>query len=407
MRILGLDFPGSGPTDTAVDGTVVALHDDGALATSRRVESLPAATAVVAELAGDDPYTLGVNLPLVAPRKAARNRPVDNLVRRRLGVRLPPGGRGAGQPAGEALMAGLAAAGHPCLPWPDRDRRASGLAETHPALVLRALLWEQGGFASRAEHRDAVFRGLVPPAHRRADRPARSQWPDQAAALGLVLAALGRPEGFDTAAARRALDEADDDESVERAAGLLDALLIAGAARRHLLAPETSLFAGERDDGYVVLPADESIRRMVLGEPAPHRRELFPQASLRDRLGDVATLRQLELLDMPGRPQRTEARFDDPPRFEFDNVDEMLWWKHCRQLGGPRLPTEGLAELLVVLEAGGDDARPLRLARSRHRTLSFRFDRPAAWRSLLPPRDGRTHRFRVVAAVYETRPGHS
>jgi hypothetical protein len=104
---------------------------------------------------------------------------------------------------------------------------------------------------------------------------------------------------------------------------------------------------------------------------------------------------------MPGRPQRLEATFDEPPRYEFDNVDEMLWWKHTRHVSGPVLPTEGLHDLAVALDAGSDDAG-LKLTRSRHRTLSFRFEPPAVWRSRLPTRDGRTYAFRVQRAVYDT-----
>jgi hypothetical protein len=65
-------------------------------------------------------------------------------------------------------------------------------------------------------------------------------------------------------------------------------------------------------------------------------------------------------------------------------------------------------ELLVQLESmeGGttDPASQLRLARSRHRTLSFRFDPPDLWRNHVPTRDGRTYPFAVIRAVYETLP---
>jgi hypothetical protein len=107
---------------------------------------------------------------------------------------------------------------------------------------------------------------------------------------------------------------------------------------------------------------------------------------------------------MPGRPQRAEARFRNLPHYEFDNVDEMLWWKHCRHLAGPSLPTEGLSELVVALgeESNGRPAPQLRLMRSRHRTLSFRFEPPATWRKYVPTRDGRTYAFKVVRATFET-----
>jgi len=194
---------------------------------------------------------------------------------------------------------------------------------------------------------------------------------------------------------------------VERAAGLLDALLIAGTARRYLESPEHSLFLGDRDSGYIILPADGFIRRVALADTRPPAVELFPQASLRGRLSAAAKLRSLDLLSVPGKPQRLEATFENRPRYEFDNLDEMMWWKHCRHVAGPRLPTEGLAELLVQLEspaAAGEPSAPLRLARSRHRTLSFRFDPPDVWRAQVPTRDGKTYPFTVLRAVYDTLP---
>ena len=84
----------------------------------------------------------------------------------------------------------------------------------------------------------------------------------------------------------------------------------------------------------------------------------------------------------------------------------MLWWKHCRHLAGPKMPVNGLQEIQIELEAeGSSPAATLRLVRSRHQALSFRFDRPEAWRRHLPTRDNRTYPFRVLRAVYETAPG--
>jgi hypothetical protein len=154
----------------------------------------------------------------------------------------------------------------------------------------------------------------------------------------------------------------------------------------------------------VILPADGFVRRLALAGGAEPAGGLFPQTSLRERLGEHAQVRSGELLSVPGRPQRTEAVFRDPPRYEFDNLDEMLWWKHCRHLAGPRLPTRGLHELHVALEHGREGAAPLKLQRSRHRTLSFRFEPPALWRASVPTRDGRTYPFRVLRAIYETLP---
>jgi hypothetical protein len=145
---------------------------------------------------------------------------------------------------------------------------------------------------------------------------------------------------------------------------------------------------------------------LALSGTATPTGQLFPQASLRQRLGPHSQLRSVELLSVPGRPQRTEASFKEPPHYEFDNRDEMLWWKHCRHLAGPSLPTEGLHELLVVLESqtAAEEDQPLKLQRSRHQTLSFRFEPPAAWRVHMATRDGKSYPFRVLRAVYETAP---
>ena len=144
MRILGLDLPGG---QAVPGGTLVLLDDQGRVAEWRRAASLPEVAAAVGDLCGDEPFLLGVDIPTVVPQKAAKGRPVENLVRRRLGFRMPPGGRAtlSAEPHGvivEALIAGLAAAGQPCLPYPDRDRRKPGLAEVLPGLTLKALLWQ-------------------------------------------------------------------------------------------------------------------------------------------------------------------------------------------------------------------------------------------------------------------------
>jgi len=113
------------------------------------------------------------------------------------------------------------------------------------------------------------------------------------------------------------------------------------------------------------------------------------------------------LVAMPGRPPRLEALFEgSPPRYEFDNLDEMLWWKHCRHLAGPELPLDGLEELAVRLDGPHPDGGPvLRLLRSRHKVLSFRFEPPGAWRGRIATRDGRTYPFQVLRATYEVRSG--
>ena len=405
MRILGADLPREVRGESAPESTLVLLGDEGRVAAVEHAATLPALAAAVARLAQGEPFVLGVNARDLATARP-RPRPVDGLVRRRLGLRLTPRER-AGEATGlsaEALIAALAATGQPCLPYPDRDRRQSGLAEAYPALTLKVLLWEASPLA-RAEDpavREQLFRACSAPPYRGA---AAGSWAERAVALDGMFGALARASDFDLDPTQKALAAASGEREIERAAAIFDATLLAGTARRHLERPEASLFLGDPQRGYLILPADALVRRLaVSGSAAPVSR-LFPRASLRERLGPHAQLRPAELFPVRGGGLRTEASFDEPPAYEFDNLDEMLWWKHCRHVSGPGLPTEGLSELVVTVGAGGAaDDPPLKLRRSRHRTLSFRFEPPAAWRARVPTRDGRTYPFRVLRAVYETLP---
>jgi hypothetical protein len=323
-------------------------------------------------------------------------------VQRRLGVRLPFV-RGGAAPAvsGADLLAALATAGQPCLPYPDRDRRQSGLAEIHPELVLKSALWESSMAAAARElpQRDALLRAMTVPSYR-GPRSARSTVAERWCAVDLALRIAGSADGFDLRVAREELARGTTDGAVRRAASLLDASLLAGAARRYLEEPERCAFVGARESGYTILPADAFVRRIALRESArvPDRARLFPRATLQQRLAAHASLRPLELLDLGGRGQRLEAVFETPPVYEFDNLDEMMWWKHCRHLDGPDVPVEGLEEMVVRLDA--DDAH-LRLVRSRHKTLSFRFEPAQSWRQRIAPRDGKTYPFRVLRATFE------
>lgn len=408
MRVFGADLAAlaePGAADAA--GTVVLLGADGRVATLRRVASIAEAAGGIAELSGEDePYLAAVNLPVVVPEKASKARPFEGLIRRRLGWKMPPGGRASLSPmrggvGGEALASALAAAGHPCLPYPDRDGRKSGLAEIHAPLVLKALLWEGSPAGATPQHpdRENAIRAYGPLPYRAAAAGTRSTWAERAVALDLVLRGLGFLEGYDLQPAWQALGTAANDRDVEAAGSLLDATLLASTARRYLDEPEACAFVGAREIGYTILPSDGFVRRLVLHERTrPERSGLFPKASLRELLGGHGELRALDLLPVPGRAQRFEAVFERPPLYEFDNLDEMLWWKHCRHLGGFELPVEGLAELAVRL--GEDDGVTLRLVRSRHKTLSFRFEPPTSWRARAMPRDGKTYAFRVLRATY-------
>ncbi len=411
MNIVGVDIQRAPPGDTPAEHTLVVLDESGNVERTQRLNSLPEVAAWVGDHVGSEPFLLGVNVPVVVPAKPARSRPVENLVRRRFGSRLPAGGRGALSAAplgvaGETLLAGLAAAGRPCLPYPDRNRRQSGLVECHPALIVKALAWEASPLARSPERpeRDELFRAYAPPAYRSAHIKSRCGWAEQAVALDLALGTLAGAQGFDTTPARRALDGASSGTDVERAGALLDAALIAGTARRYLASPESCVFLGDQENGYLILPADGYLRRLALSDARKSRGRLFPQASLRERLGTYAQLRSADLLTVPGRPQRTEATFREHPCYEFDNLDEMLWWKHCRHVKGPGLPTEGLQELHVSLSLDADELELLKLVRSRHRTLSFRFEPPASWRAHVPTRDGKPYPFTVHRAIYDTLP---
>jgi len=391
--------------------TVVRVGPDGGIEDVARPGSIPELIAEVGRLAGDEPFLLGLDVPVVVPAKNAKSRQVDNLVRRRLGVKLEPGGRTAlaalAEPvSGESLLAGLAAAGHACLSYPERDRRTSGLAEIHPGPVLKALLWQGSALASGSDGPGLAeaLHAYGAPAFRRNEIRGKPSWRDRASTFDLVVRALADVARFDLGPARDALSAAGGETDLDRAISLFDAALIAGTLLRYVDAPESCVFVGQREHGYTILPADGFIRQQVLRDGAPEGTALFPAKSLRETLSPIARVRSLDLLPVGGRPQRLDATFDTPPLYEFDNVDEMLWWKHCRHLSGPALPIDGLQELHVRL---GDRPRPddraLRLTRSRHRTLSFRFDPPDSWRAQLPTRDGKVYPFRVLRAVYESR----
>ncbi len=407
MRILGVELSREG-SPGAAEHTLVSLDPHGRIATTLRVSSVPAIASGVAQLAAGEPFVLGVNVPVVAPAKPARPRRIELLVQRRLGTRIHAWSRAPATGArvtGDALLAGLATAGAPCLAYPDRDGRRSGLAEIYPELTLRSLLWESSALAaSETPRAHELLRAFGVPPYRRARMPARSGWAAQATALDLVLRLLRPIDGFDVAHASAELARAAGPDEIERAGALLDAALIAGTARRYIESPDASVFVGDVESGYVILPADGRVRRVLTADLRPRPAQLFPRASIQERLGPEARVQPVDLLPIPGRPQPFEATFAHAPQYEFDNVDEMVWWKHTRHLDGPVLPTEGLRELVVRLDHA-DSAGDLRLLRSRHRTPSFRFDPPKAWRQLVPTRDGRTYAFRVVRATFDTLAG--
>jgi predicted RNase H-like nuclease len=402
MRIFGADLRDLDGASGV--GTLAALDAEGSVASVTRFGDAPALAREVSKQAAGEPFLVALDVPIVGA-VSGKPRRVDGWIRRRMGVRLPVSGSPASFVSGSELVNAFATAGIPCLPFPDRDRRQSGFAEIHPELVVKALIWERSAAVTAHElpDREAVLRALEVPDYRIA-RQARAGWAERYAALDAALRAVSGSSGFDV---RPAFDElllAASDQAVAAAASVFDAALLAGAARRYLEEPERCAFIGLRETGYVVLPADAFVRRVALREPSGRAENaaLFPRATLETRLAPHAVVRPSALLDMPGHAQQLEAVFDTQPRYEFDNLDEMMWWKHCRHLAGPELPTDGLTEIVVKLEGGTDDAgMNLRLVRSRHKTLSFRFEPPAAWRPRVPPRDGKTYGFRVVRAAFD------
>jgi hypothetical protein len=399
MRILGADVRELTATDGS--GTVVALDATGSISALAPVEGVASLAREVARLAAGEPFLLAVDVAVQGAATADKPRRLERALQRRLGVRLPAPLPGA--VTGFDLLAGLAAAGHPCLPYPDRDRRRSGLAEIHPEFVLKALIWEASAAVDAKElpDRESLLRAVEPPAYR-GTKLTRAGWAARWSAVDAAARSVAVAAGFDVSGAREELQRAVTLDGVSRAASHLDASLLAGTAHRYVSEPERCAFVGERESGYVILPADAFVRRAALREAGglAERARLFPQASLQQRLAGRAALKPLELLGIPGRGQHVEAVFEAPPLYEFDNLDEMLWWKHCRHLDGGEVPADGLRELVVRLDGMGVE-QTLRLARSRHKTISFRFDPPQAWRAKVPPRDGRTYPFRILRAVYE------
>ena len=87
-------------------------------------------------------------------------------------------------------------------------------------------------------------------------------------------------------------------------------------------------------------------------------------------------------------------------------VGDAKFALHLLPSGSVRPDKTCLVTNAVVVDpeesGGASSGTSLRLVRSRHRTLSFRFDPPAAWRNRVPTRDGKTYPLQVQRAVYET-----
>ncbi len=404
MNVFGADLAQGIPEKGSPEWTLVSTDGSGTVTEIRRPSSLPGLVAEIAALTGEDPFLLGVNIPVVIPARPTRSRPFEGLLRKKFGARLTAGNRAEDRRiTGEQLLGALASAGYACLTYPDRNSHNSGLAEIHPGPALKGLLWSGSrvGDGLGDTEREKFCKSYKLPVYRRAGARKRSGPEEIASTLDLLIRSLSTTRGYDFKPVLDALATVEGDEDADRAASLFDACVIAGTARRHLDTPESCVFVGERETGYTILPSDDFLRRLLLPAPSGRRGKLFPQATLEESLGEMAEIRSPDLLAVRGRPRKLQAVFREIPCYEFENVDEMLWWKRCRHVGGPALPTDGLMELSVCLENGPGS---LELVRSRHSALSFRFQSPTAWRALMGPRDNKIYRFKVLSASYETEP---
>jgi len=73
--------------------TLVSIDPSGRVVGCAWPRSMPELITEVGKMAGEDPFLLGVDVPVVVPSRNVRSRAVDNVVRRRLGHRLEPGSR--------------------------------------------------------------------------------------------------------------------------------------------------------------------------------------------------------------------------------------------------------------------------------------------------------------------------
>jgi len=406
VKIFGADLARTGQNNETPEWTLVYLDTSGSVQRVHHPSSLGGLIAEISEMAGDDPFLLGLNIPVAVPAKSSRTRPFESVLRKKFGIRIQPGGRNAlhgseGALTGEKLLAGLAGAGLACLTYPDKNRRTSALAEIHPGPALKSLLWigSELGKNLPQDERESLCRSWQSPAYQPGSGRRKREWTEFLPSLDLLIRILSKQAGYDFSPTAKLLTEISSGKEFTRAVSIFDACLIAGTARRHMETPEACAFCGARESGYTILPSDDFLRRMLIDPPAAGKKKLFPQATLKESLRDVADIRSLDLLQVKGKPKNIQAIFRELPCYEFENVDEMLWWKRCRHVDGPPLPTDGLTELSVQVE--GDSRRSLALQRSRHTALSFRFHPPAAWRSLMQPRDNKVYKFHILRASYE------
>ncbi len=170
LKVFGADLAQGIPDKGTPEWTLVSSDRSGTITEVRRPSSIPGLVAEIATLAGEDPFLLGVDIPVVLPVRPSRSRPFEGLLRKKFGVRIQTGGKPEdGRITGEQLLGALAGAGHACLTYPDRNSRNSGLAEIHPGAALKGLLWigSRVGDGLPDSHRETFCRSYKVPAYRR------------------------------------------------------------------------------------------------------------------------------------------------------------------------------------------------------------------------------------------------
>ena len=88
MNVFGADLAQGIPDKGTPLWTLVATDESGAVQEIRHPSSLPGLVAEIAALTGEDPFLLGVNIPVVVPARAARSRPFEGLLRKKFGFRI-------------------------------------------------------------------------------------------------------------------------------------------------------------------------------------------------------------------------------------------------------------------------------------------------------------------------------
>lgn len=199
-------------------------------------------TSAIAAAIGADPAIVVVDAPLAVPNERGQ-RDVERIL------------AWCDAPAFPVSRARLAKV-HGGLRGVDLAERLPStvtVAETHPDVVLRLLMWEDGGGGAPIDLLDyrARWLGIRAPVY-------RPKGPGRATITGIVTvsAILARHVELGGWTAT----ESDDDWGPIRDAAILDAIICAYVAHRSIHTPEATLTIGTRTRGRMLLPVDSNLR---------------------------------------------------------------------------------------------------------------------------------------------------